>query len=209
MKQIFSLLPALILLAVLLTGCTDTQSPVQTDDSHTDSESQASGSQTGQDSQQAETPPEISVLEEREVTLFLPDEQAEFFVEQTETVDATPQGIIDALIAHGALPEGIEVNEFRLEDSGPEAQADDSSGHAAGGRLHIVLDLSDEFLSAVASAGTAGETMAMGSLVNTMLTAYEAGTITVTCSGNTIETGHNVYDAPLTFFELENGSSGQ
>lgn len=209
MKQIFSLLPALILLAVLLTGCTDTQSPVQTDDSHTDSESQASGSQTGQDSQQAETPPEISVLEEREVTLFLPDEQAEFFVEQTETVDATPQGIIDALIAHGALPEGIEVNEFRLEDSGAEAQADDSSGHAAGGRLHIVLDLSDEFLSAVASAGTAGETMAMGSLVNTMLTAYEAGTITVTCSGNTIETGHNVYDAPLTFFELENGSSGQ
>ena len=44
--------------------------------------------------------------------------------------------------------------------------------------------------------------MVLGSLVNTFLTAYHAGTLTLTCGGETVETGHNVYDAPLTFFDL-------
>lgn len=202
MKQLLTLLTALALLAVLFTGCTSVpaQQPEtpQQDDA---SDSAAPESQPDADGQEADE--DIAVLDEVEVTLYLPDDQAEGFVETTETVAATPQGIVDALIAHGALPENTVVNDFRMSDNGVETVEGDTVSYTAGDTLHIDLDVSAEFGEAVASAGTAGETMYLGSLVNTMLKAYNADTISITCDGAVLETGHNVYDQPLTFFDLE------
>ena len=45
--------------------------------------------------------------------------------------------------------------------------------------------------------------MLLGSLVNTMLTCYNAKTLTLTVDGAVLETGHNVYDTPFTLMELE------
>ena len=42
----------------------------------------------------------------------------------------------------------------------------------------------------------------VGATVNTMLTAYNAQTLTLTCGGKVVETGHAVYDEPMTFFEV-------
>ena len=113
---------------------------------------------------------------------------------------------MDALIAHDALPEGVTVNDFRMEDNGTETtegEGDDASVSYTPGDSQIFLDVSQAFGDAASTPGTAGETMLLGSLVNTMLTYYNAETLTLTVDGAVLETGHNVYDTPFTRMELE------
>lgn len=203
MKRYCSILLALILMTALLAGCakqnTDTPDAQDTPD-------------TPPVSEQPETPPEaggsdsgngeIAPLDQFDITLYLPDDNAESFDEVTETVAATPQGIVDALIDHGALPEGTVVNDFQLDTNGVEVQEGDMVSYTPGDLCSITIDLSSAFSKAASSTGTAGETMLLGSLVNTLLKAYDADTVSITCDGSVLETGHNVYDEPLTFFEL-------
>ena len=125
--------------------------------------------------------PEPEQPEEREITLFLPNEMADGFVEVTARVAFEPQSVVDALIAHGGLPEGVRVLDFRLEEDG-----------------HMVLDLSGEFAAALCSTGTSGEAMLTGSLVNTMLTCWDAQLLSFTVEGEIVESGHVIYDFPLT-----------
>ena len=150
---------------------------------------------------QTEGQTDIAALEELEVELYLPNDSADGFVILSETVAASAQGLVDALIAHGVLPEGTAVEHFESESSGTEAREGDVV-HYEVGEMSLTLDLSEEFLSALENAGTSGETMVLGSLVNTFLTAYHAAEITLTCGGAAVETGHAVYDRPLTFFDL-------
>lgn len=124
-----------------------------------------------------------------DVTLYLPDSQAEGLETVTETLELSPQALVDALAAHGALPEGVTVNDFSLES------AEDD-------RLHLTLDLSAAFREAVQSSGTAGELLLLGSVTDTFLTAYDASSMTLTCDGAALETGHNIYDLPLEFMEF-------
>lgn len=208
MKWNRTLLLTLALLAALLAGCaaedagTSADTPPAADNAPADSAA-ADDTPAGDTAESApESQPDIAVVDEMEVTLYLPDDQAEFFTEVTETVSAEPQGIVDALIAHGALPEGVTVNDFRIADNGVETTDGETVSYTAGDTLHIDLDLSAAFGEALSSAGTSGETMILGSVVNTMLTAYNADTITITCDGAVLETGHNVYDEPLTFYDL-------
>ena len=125
--------------------------------------------------------PEPEQPEEREITLFLPNEMADGFVEVTARAALEPQSVVDALIAHGGLPEGVRVLDFRLEEDG-----------------HMVLDLSGEFAAALCSTGTSGEAMLTGSLVNTMLTCWDAQLLSFTVEGEIVESGHVIYDFPLT-----------
>lgn len=208
MKKLTALIMLLALLAAALTGCADTQPPATQDDTAEPEVSTGPAAESGsEDEQDAENvqEPGIAVVDEMEITLFLPDDQAEGFEEAVEAVGASPQGIVDALIAHGVLPEGTTVNSFHMSDNGTDTTEGEIVSHTAGDQLHIDLDLSSEFLSAVTSTGTAGESMVMGSLVNTMLQAYNADTLSLTCDGAVIETGHNIYDEPMTFWSPEAG----
>ena len=212
MKRFLTLILTLALLAACLTGCTSTETirepedptttpPTAEDSTDTTTPDNAAEDANGETSD-TESVPDIAVVEEMEITLYLPDEQAESLEEVTETVDATPQGVVDALIAHGALPQGVKVNSFSMSDNGTETQDGDTVSYTPGDTLHIDLDLSSEFADAASSTGTSGELMLLGSLVNTMLKAYNADEITITCDGAPLETGHNVYEEPLTFYEL-------
>ena len=208
MKHFLAWILSLALLAAMLTGCTSTETIQDAEDPDTvppvteDTAGETTPADPTEETEPTEEIPDIAVAETMEITLYLPDEQAESFEEVTETVDATPQGVVDALIAHDALPQGVQVNSFSMEDNGVETQEGDTVSYTPGDTLRINLDLSQEFADAAASTGTAGETMLLGSLVNTMLKAYNADELVLTCDGSPLETGHNVYDAPLTFYDL-------
>lgn len=119
-----------------------------------------------------------------EVTLYLPDEQAEY-VEQTEceitiTGEDIAGSLIAALVKEGALPEGTAVKAFSKEEDA------------------LTLDLNQAFADAVSNSGTAGETMLMASVADTFLAYYGAASLTLTAEGQPIETGHAIYDEPFT-----------
>ncbi|MBS5150555.1 MAG: GerMN domain-containing protein [Butyricicoccus pullicaecorum] len=118
------------------------------------------------------------------VTLYLPDDQAEY-VEPTEceikiAKEDVAGALISALAEQGALPEGIAVKTFSKEEN------------------VLTLDLNQAFEDAVANSGTAGETMLMASVADTFLSYYGAQSLTITVEGQPIETGHAVYDEPFT-----------
>ena len=193
----------LALTLLFLAGCSTTDGESSSANSNTNSRT-GSNSASAQAEPQGETTsaPEIAELEQMEVTLYLPNESADGFEEKTETVEASPQGIVDALIAQGALPEGVVVNSFRTESNGTESQEGEVVSYQVGDTLTIRLDLSEEFSTGINSLGTSGEGMMLGSLVNTMLTAYHADALELTCNGAVLETGHNVYDAPISFMTI-------
>lgn len=212
MKSIWLRLFALVLALGLLTGCGASPTAEPDDAPTKDSAAEKVPTESTEDSDDVQQElaedeiPDIAVVEETEVTLYLPNDNADGFETVTETVKANPQGLVDALIAHDALPEGVTVNDFRMENNGTETtegEGDDATVSYTPGDSQIFLDVSQAFGDAAASTGTAGETMLLGSLVNTMLTCYNAETLTLTVDGAVLETGHNVYDTPFTRMELE------
>ena len=199
-KQVCTLILALALLTLTLASCTSSDNGGAAD-GNAPSQSNQTDADPSAGTENETSEPDIAVEDELTVTLYLPNDNADGFDTVEETVEASPQGIVDALIAHGVLPEGVTVDAFETMSDGVETQEGDVVSYEVG-ELSITLDLSEEFLSAVTGTGTAGETMVMGSLVNTMLTAYNAQTLTLTCGGEAVETGHAVYDEPMTFFEV-------
>ena len=124
------------------------------------------------------------------ITLWVPDETASYLVQLETSVSDTPQGLIDALREQSVLPEQTKVLDFRIEQGDKKTQEG-------------FLDLSEEFGTAMADTGTAGELMTMSSLVNTFLARYELDSLMVTVQGEIIETGHAIYDRPQTWYEFE------
>lgn len=67
----------------------------------------------------------------------------------------------------------------------------------AEGTLH--LDLSGEFRDFVCRMGTSGEALTIAGLTNTFLEATGAQSLRLTVEGKELETGHAIYDFPLSF----------
>lgn len=101
--------------------------------------------------------------------------------EETTLPALTPECLIEALIAAGALPEGAAANFFDQDGS------------------ILYLDMNGVFLTYLQSMGTTGEQITLGALVNTFLDAFGASSLCLTAENGVIETGHNVYDLPLSF----------
>lgn len=134
------------------------------------------------------------------VTLYLPDENAEYLVPVICEAKKTPEGLIQALVEAGALPEGTEVNYFILKDNGNYISLEDEVASMSD-KLTAEIDLSDHFMEGMQHTGTAGEAMLMGSLVNTMIENLNLKTIMVSANDEVIETGHCIYDEPQEFYQ--------
>lgn len=116
--------------------------------------------------------------------LYLPNDNADGFEVQTvETTEITADSVLAELQSRGALPEAVAVNSFSSE----------------GTQLNI--DFNQPFADLICSMGTAGELMITGSVVNTYLSAFQAESVFFTVNGEILESGHVVYDFPLTFVE--------
>ena len=160
MKQ--KLLPLLLALSLLLTGC---------------------GSTTSAPTAAVETTAPLEIL-----TVFSPNENADGFVKTDIAVPAiTDAVIIQQLVNVGVLAEDTSVSTVM------EVSTDT-------GKATLEADFNDALRQSLLPMGTAGEYVLMGSVVNTFLTAYQADAITITVEGEVLETGHSVYDQPLTFY---------
>ena len=116
--------------------------------------------------------------------LYHSDENAEnFLYEEVQVPEINETVVTQQLIAAGVLPEGTAVNSFA----------------AVGSQLNI--DFNDAFLTQLNSMGTSGERMLVGSVVNTFLSAYGAHSVFFTVDGQTVESGHVIYDFPIEFME--------
>lgn len=131
-----------------------------------------------------ETPADAAGDDGAVIDVYLSDDAAEHFVvrqEKAETVDENT--VFAALKAAGVIPEETKLLSFA------------NNGGA------LTLDMSGEFAAYVNTMGTSGEYMVLGSVVNTYLTAFGADTLTLLSDGAPLETGHNVYDQPLSFYK--------
>ena len=64
------------------------------------------------------------------------------------------------------------------------------------------LDVNDAFADKVRSYGTSGEMLTVAAIVNTALDCVsEAESVSLTVNGVPLETGHNIYDEPMAFYE--------
>lgn len=132
--------------------------------------------------------PDISAGRGVSVALYQSNDSADGLVRSTVKLEAlTAENLTAALVSAGAIPEGTTVRAFSF------------------GGTQISLDLSGEFAAGVRQMGTAGESVILGSLVNTFLEAYGAESLNLTVDGAPLETGHNVYEEPFGYFVFEEG----
>lgn len=118
------------------------------------------------------------------LTLYAPNEDATGLISCSwELSELTPSAICDALIEAGVLKEGILFNSIQVEGN------------------QVNLDVNTAFGQYIGAYGTAGEYTIMGSVVNTLLAAYNAESVLITMDGQILETGHTIYDSPLGFYE--------
>lgn len=132
----------------------------------------------------ATAPPETTGTQEHFITLYAPNEDATGFIYASwEVPEVNAETICGALIEAGVLKGDVAFNRLLLEN----------------GQLN--LDVNAAFLTQLMSYGTAGEYMMVGSVVNTLLSAYSAETVMITVEGEIMESGHVVYDFPMAFYE--------
>jgi len=118
------------------------------------------------------------------ITFYLPNKNADGFTTMDYECESTPIKIVLKLVEKGALPEGSELNSVETIQNFKK----------------VIIDMNATFAAGITSSGSTKEYLYMGSLVNTLLEYYDADEITLTVAGKILETGHNIYDLPLTKF---------
>lgn len=120
-----------------------------------------------------------------EVTVYVPDNWVMNLVPKKVWVNSAAEQELFQTIIHELKMEGI------LE------QAELKNMTIQGERL--ILDFDRAFSDQVNAAGLTGENIIIGSVVNSFLDAYpQCRSVTITVEGRSWESGHVVYDGPLT-----------
>ena len=83
------------------------------------------------------------------------------------------------------MPDTVSVNSFTIDND------------------QITVDFNKAFGGVVNSMGSSGELMIVGSVVNTFLDAFQAKSFYFTVEGKTFESGHVIYDFPMSFFSVD------
>ena len=72
------------------------------------------------------------------------------------------------------------------------------------GKTRLKLNMSKEFGELVSNMGSSGEYIIVGSVVNTFLGLYDAEDVLILIEGEIFETGHQLYNNYLQFYNNEN-----
>lgn len=170
----------LLLCCLLLTACGSKKDQADTNTGATTKATVSVEENTIPTEESAETTEAAASI----LKVYSPDDALESFVVTEVTVETIDeQAIVRQLIAANVLTEDTEANVLELDGT------------------HVTVDFNTAFRDLILSQGSTGEWAVMGSVVNTFLTAYNADTMTITVNGEVLESGHVIYDEPLTFFE--------
>ena len=120
-----------------------------------------------------------------EAVYYHGDENAEFLVEEKATLPENygPQDIMNLLYENKVLEKAVGVNKWSIKDE------------------LLEIDFTEEFSEEIMGMGTAGEYIKMGSTVNSLIKNFDVSAVYITVEGNTLESGHDIYDYPLSFYE--------
>jgi len=153
-----------------------------TEDTKEEPENQTTGGNTDSDVNPVEPKDPIYL------TLYKSNENADGFIETSvEVEELNENAIVEQLILADILAEGTKLNEI-------EKKTENNSSL-------LVLDFNEKFTERLSSYGTTGEYLMIGSVVNTFLKAYEADSVTIRVNGGIVESGHMIYDEPMSFFK--------
>lgn len=100
---------------------------------------------------------------------------------EVAVTELTAEVIMSMLIEDGVIPADAAVNS--LERDGTQ----------------LNIDFNETFLNYLCTMGTSGEMILVSSVVNTFLSAYGAESVMFTVNGEIVESGHVIYDFPLTY----------
>jgi hypothetical protein len=125
---------------------------------------------------------ETFVPELLEYRIYLPNENANGFdtkIIECEYFDI--EDMIQELKNHNALPEDVVVNDYGFEGN------------------TINIDFNEAFGNYMNTMGTSGELMVTGTVVNTLIDAFDVEYVFFTVNGEIFESGHAIYDTPIGF----------
>lgn len=126
--------------------------------------------------------------EEEGITIYYGDENAEYILsEQIPKQEITPEFLVSELAKRDILTSDVTVKSFKETEKG--------------GVKTLSIDFGEKFREILFSQGSAGEYIMMGSIVDTFLKAYGAESMTITVEGETLESGHCIYESEMKFYE--------
>jgi len=117
------------------------------------------------------------------IQLYLPNDNVDGFITKAATTDGTAANIVALLVAENALPAGSGVLNFTI------------SGNTG------FINMNAAYGQAVSNTGTTAEYLWIGCLVNTMIKYFGFTSLWIEIDGQTLITGHNVYNYALSFYE--------
>lgn len=180
----------LLMCCLLLTACGQQKEVTGNTESNPTTENQNPESQPtppeGSDSSESEETTEAPTSEPQPIMIqiYMPNENYDGFISvNMESDELSETIIVNKLIEAGVLNDGTAINSLTIEDA------------------VLTIDFNAEFGDLIMSQGSTGERMVMGCVVNTFLRAYNAESVLITVDGEILESGHVVYDFPMSFFE--------
>lgn len=187
-------LALLLSLCLLLTGCTAPKVPNETTVPPTQAptmEAPTTEAPTTEPpvTEAPATEPPTTAAPEITIDIFLPNENADGLNSTTvQLPELEADLILAALVEHQVLREDISLN-FCEIITGED------------GKTELKLDFNEAFSAQLNSYGTSGEMMMISSVANTFLRAFDADRVFFTADGQIMESGHVVYDFPISFRE--------
>lgn len=132
----------------------------------------------------APTVPPTTAPQSVTFAVYHPNDDYTAFVHEDVTLQSlSAEAVLQELINVGIVNADVAVNSAALNGT------------------QLSLDLSGTFLNQLYTLGSTGEHFVIGSIVNTFLGAYGAETVLITADGSFMDSGHVVYDFPLSFID--------
>jgi len=133
-----------------------------------------------------------------DVAIYLPNEDKTGLVITLVPAEDSPQGLLSALVAAGALP---DVN-YGKNITCTVADEELDYGDILYDGVFVHLDLSDAFAQAVRASDASTQLLTLQILANTFITHYEADGLLLSIEGTDLQTLSARYDQPILYDQL-------